>query len=276
MNEADSLFRRNKRPKALPKQGFHRRPRTVAVMDTNVVLDIFSCHDLMTELDTLVPTQGADALDDEKVTFRIERAREGMLLGLHLHEIGASTFSLHSEVVAQLARVASPSEHGTSFKTAFTTGFIHFVKERVLDHWQPTMPKRPDGASRNDADRAVVGAAAERGVPLISAEGYSHDGTFDHTKLVRREAVARNVTVMLPREFYAGKLDDPAAIDRFLSRFAAQAPAYLRAHAWRFGDDGMPAFLSTVHGIYRLVLRGEAADRQNVRLSLAQRRTGPT
>lgn len=259
----------NTRTKKGRQQPFRRMPRALVVLDTNVILDTHSCHDLLTKLDELVPSLGDAALDDQAVTFRLERAREAMLLAIYLHKIGATTFSLHNEVLEKLARFSPPGALATSFTTAFTTVFIHFVKDFVLGRWNTTMPTQPGTERGNGADRALVAAALERSVPLVSTEGYSHTGEIDEGKLIRRLAGQQGVEVCLPREVYAGKMNEGIEIEAFLHRFADNVPKYVRDHHRRFGEDGSADVLTTIFGIYRLVLKGEAADRDNVRVSLA-------
>ncbi len=96
---------------------------------------------------------------------------------------------------------APPTELARKFETAFTIVFIWFVKDRVLSGWNQTVPKKPDPEVGNSADRSLVAAAKERGVPLISNEGYSHTGAVNDAKLIRRHAREEGVPVLLPREF---------------------------------------------------------------------------
>lgn len=261
----------HRRQGARPKPGacFQRKPRPVAVLDTNIILDTHSCHDLTSKIDELHPMLGDGALDDEAVTFRLERARESTLLAIHLHRAGATTFGLQSEMVRILARNAPPSELARKFETAFTTVFIWFVKDRLLSGWNHTVPKKPGTEAGNAADKALVAAAKERGVPLISNEGYSHTGAVDDTKLIRRCAREEQVAVLLPREYYGGKINEAELIEGFLMKFSRLAPSYIEERRKRFGGDGTEELLKAVFGLYRLILRGEAEGRNDVRVSLA-------
>lgn len=252
---------------------FRRKPKPVAVLDTNIILDTHSCHDLTSTLDQLYPTLGDAVLEDQRVTFRIERARESTLLAIHLHLTGATTFGLHSEMLDVLERRAPPSAIGLTFESTFTMVFIWFVKGHVLSGWNHTVPKKPDLHASKDADRAVVTAAKERNVPLISNEGYSQTGAIDQTKLIRSFAQQEGVLVQLPREFYAGKLSEQPAIDIFLRKFARLAPDFIKQRRKRFGDDGTVRMIQTVFGLYRLILKGEAEGRDAVRLALRESTT---
>lgn len=240
-----------------------------------MILDTHSCHDLLAKLDELYALIGDRALDDEAVTFRVERAREATILALHFHRTGATTFGLRDEMLTVLTRNAPPSELASNYRSAFTMVYVWFVRDRLLHGWNHTVPRKLDRERGNEADRALVSAAKEMGVPLISYEGYSHDGTIDEGKLVRRHAREEQVTVLLPRQYYAGRVDEPLVVDAFFRKFNREAPAYIEERTKRFGRDGTEDLLKTIHGFYRLILKGEAEGRDDV-LTALQKRAGAT
>ena len=141
---------------------------TIAVLDTNVILDILSCHDLMQEYEEL----GEGAVDQEPMVYRRARARESLLLCMHLHGSWSDTLSLH-EALDQLMAKAPPGQLATSFETAFTTIFIWFVKDYVLPRWEMLVPTKAGTEKGSAADRAYVELAKAGGLPLVTNEGFT-------------------------------------------------------------------------------------------------------
>src|ERR1700722_12729673 len=108
-----------------------REPRFVAVVDTNVFLDIYSCHDLAGTYDRV----GAAGVDSPEALYRRARARESLLLAMYLHRIGANVFGLGAEILAKLqANVDPPVRH--RFEPTFTRLMANFIMVRVLNGWQ--------------------------------------------------------------------------------------------------------------------------------------------
>jgi|GEM_PF-4964742 len=157
---------------------------------------------------------------------------------------------------------------GKTFERAFTRAFLWFVKDRLLAGWYPTMAKKPGAERSGDADRAIVDAAHERGVPSISVEGLKTDGSFDEKKPVRKYGRERSVTVLSPRQFFEGKMDEAKEIAFFLRRFNKHAPSYLEGQRRRFGHDGSSSLLRTMLGLYELVLLGKGPDGRKVKVTL--------
>ena len=96
-----------------------------AVMDTNVLVDIFSCVDLERE------ARKAEDPGSSASVYRRARVRESLVLAWWLHEHHATTWGLEFELRRQLAALVPPADT-RQFGTHYTTRFIHFV--------------RPDGA----------------------------------------------------------------------------------------------------------------------------------
>lgn len=84
------------------------------------------------------------------------------------------------------------------------------------------------------------------------------DGSIDETKLIRTEARAAGVTVLTPREAFAGHIDEEDEIEAFLTRFRERALNYLARRGFR---DRMGDVLTWVFGLYRFILRGEVEGR---------------
>ncbi len=233
---------------------------TLAVLDTNVFLDIHSCHDLVGTLNARHMEVGDTAVDERVVTYRLARARESVLLAIYLNKIGATTYSLHSEPVEILVRSAPPAPGGTTMESDFTTVFIHFVKDFILPAWNSTMPTEPDSQAKNEADAALIRYAKENALPLITNEGYTQRGLVDEK--MRKLAKDAGVAVYAPREFYAGKINEADEVESFLQRFRDQAPRYLDTRRRLHGrDDQMGKVLGWIIGYYRMILLGEVEGR---------------
>jgi hypothetical protein len=244
----------------------------VAVLDTNVKLDIYSCHDVLRTVEQEVAkSAGAPllALEQPRVTYRFARARESLLLAMYLHARSAKTFSLHHELVDRITTRVPPARRGgESFESEFISTFLHFVKDYVLPDWDSQVPTLPGTEEKNEADRALLAFANEHGLPLITNEGYSEAGIVDEK--LRKKAGKAGVRVFTPLEFYRGKMDEDFAIRAFFRRFDQERPRYLQARRREFGEDLGWKLLEEMRGYYRLVLLGEAEGRDEpVRVSLA-------
>lgn len=210
---------------------------------------------------------GEGAVDQEPMVYRRARARESLLLCMHLHGSWSDTLSLH-EALAQLMAKAPPDQLASSFETAFTTIFIWFVKDYVLPRWEMLVPTQPGTEKGSAADRAYVESAKSGGLPLVTNEGFTPSGIVDQG--LRKRAKTAGVPVFTPREFYDGKINEAVEIGGFLTRFRDQAPRYLAAHWERIGKkDKSDELLTLVFGVYRHVLLGETEGRSTpVRVSM--------
>ncbi|HEY5243595.1 MAG TPA: hypothetical protein VIJ22_19075 [Polyangiaceae bacterium] len=150
----------------------------------------------------------------------------------------------------------------------FTTVFLYFVKDYLLPDWNTIVPTAPGSEAKNAADRTYIAFAKERGLPLITNEGYGGNGFVDEK--MRKLAKDEGVSVYAPREFYTGKINEAEEIEAFLQRFRDQAPRYVDARKKQHGADDQGAGLLTwIYGYYRMILRGEVEQRSTpVRLSV--------
>lgn len=228
--------------------------RPVFIMDTNVFLDIHSCHDVKRDFDKLHSELGDAAVDDPKIVYRRARARESMLLAMYLHKIKGTTMSLRHEAIELLMKCAPPKPGGTEMEGDFTRVFAHFVQPFCLRGWNSVVTTEHGSVRRNDADRAHVALAKSRSIPLVTNEGASEDGSVDDSKLIRVEARAAGVTVLTPRQAFESLINEEEEIESFLARFKDRAPNYLARRGIR---DRMGDVLAWVFGLYRFILRGE-------------------
>jgi len=245
-----------------PPPRFEVKPSEIAaVLDTNVLLDVFSLHDLNAQYERLGmgfdeqgQPVGAERANDRPAVYRRSRARESLLLAIHLHKIAATTYSL-TEPITIIGERVDPSKQET-FETHFTTHAIHFVTQRILPRWRAAMPTVHDPSLvGTKADSALLDYARVHGLPLITHEGSTEQGIAD--RKLRKRAQDAGVHVFVPREFYAGRLDEAAETAWFLARFRAEAPRHLDAYP-RERRDLMNESLATVYSYYRHILLGES------------------
>jgi hypothetical protein len=221
----------------------------IAVIDTNVMLDVYSCADLARQYELDEDVSGPQA------TFRRARARESLLLAIHLHSVEATTYGLEHEVPRILRKMADP-EASETLETNFTKLFLYFVKDNVLSGWDARCVIGWDlGIKGTQADDRLLALAQKHDLPLITNEGYTKSGIQDEK--LRMNAQAKGVPVFTPREFYEGKLDEPTQTQAFFQRFADRAPAYIETHEREFGPSEIRDFLPRMLDIYRHILTGE-------------------
>lgn len=236
-----------------------------AVLDTNVLLDIYSGHDLLAAYDNL----GAEQPNAPELVFRRVRARDGVLLASYLHKQRITTCSLDNEFQSRLRKLAPPTETA-DFECHFTTFFVWFVKDHILPDWNAAFVERNDaGLKGTSCDTVLLDVACENGLPLITNEGFGVDGVNDATlkaKSLRARANAAGVEVYTPREFFSGKLDEQKTIEEFLHAFNQRAPAYVAQHEHpHVAKDSLLWILPA----YEHVLLGTVKDGPPVQVTMA-------
>lgn len=154
--------------------------RIVAVVDTNVLLDLASCHDLSTSHDPDVESQ--------RSVYRRQRARDAVIVAMLFDREGIATFNLADEAREKFLQIVDPSAN--NLEAAFTTTFWHFVKDEVFPRWEMlTDLEFAKGARASSADDVLLSKALELGVPLISSEGFQVTGARrSKRKNMRRKA----------------------------------------------------------------------------------------
>ncbi|MBK7582644.1 MAG: hypothetical protein IPI67_20910 [Myxococcales bacterium] len=241
-------------------------------LDTNVLLDILSWHDLMTTVDRLHAHRGDDVMLDPAVTYRLARARESTLLAIYLNRTRANTYNLLGEGVRLMIQQAPPAAPGSPACGYFVPVALHFVKDYLLPDWTLTVdPYSIDDATVQSvetlpgnqvgsaADRALLEYAKTHGVPLITNEGNTPRGM--EASGLRKLAIDQGVEVYSPREFYEGHLAEADEIESFIQRFKEEAPRFLRERPLDCAGDQMGELLDYSLGYYRMILLGIAAGR---------------
>ena len=225
--------------------------KPIAVLDTNVVLEAISCVDLVKLYNNqpdLDPT-GPEA------TLRRQKARESLLLSIHLNTIKATTYSIF-EPMRIAVREVDPNAHG-EFENHAMVIWTHYVKDEVLPDWVMTSPSDGEGEpTGNRADALLVERAKEYGVPLISHEGLSVAG-IDSKSGIRKKAAAAGVTIVTPREF-CGEMAELLESALFMKRCADGAEAHAQAASH---PKLMRESMLWLQGYYRHILHGITAGR---------------
>lgn len=93
--------------------------KIVAVVDTNVLVEVHSVHDVT----------DARPRDEAK---RWANARDSLLLAIHFHETRATTYSIHE--IAEVMQARVPPTVRTP-EGLFAGLVAHFVADRVLNGW---------------------------------------------------------------------------------------------------------------------------------------------
>jgi len=231
------------------------------ILDTNVFLDIYSCADLADEY--MRPTT---AVDSPNGVYRRARARESLLLAIHLHRSKMKTWSLPIESLSQLLRRADPKKLDDP-KMHFTLIFVNYTKDRALADWTPRVSSQGDeGLAGEACDDYLVQVAKLNHVPLVTNEGYSPRG-IDDAHGLRRKARDAGVGVFTPREYWLGKINPKRAARRFIHDFREGVPRYLRQNA--SNATALAEAFSWIDGYFHHILYGIAADgRSRLRIDL--------
>ncbi len=198
-------------------------PKIAAILDTNVLFEIFSCHDVMNKCDEVLNRGGEPGGRD--LAYRRERARAAVLLALAFNEQCTATYSLHTEPMAIAERVKDHTD------APYAAVFLEFVAKRLLHRWHAMFPEAEDHVRSNAADERLVAKASEFRCPLITDEGNTAAGICH--KGLRKRAADAGVPVYTPREFFKAfysHMDEAALVQDFLDRFRMEVPAFLDAH----------------------------------------------
>jgi hypothetical protein len=233
--------RPKRKQRRLPRWRRSRRAtqtKIVAIVDTNVLLDLLSCHDVIAAREQ----PRADAW------YRFDRAAYGLRLAIHFHEIRATTLSAGDEVLFVSTKLV-PTE-ATDLMGWYRYLWLFFTKPKLLCGW-----RAQSGSTKgkgNAVDDALIDFAKKYSCPLISNEGINSEGLIAKNRL-RSRAADGGVTVMTPEEVCRGKRLSHTALQRFLNRFIEVGPSFDRQHKWYEAGQHR---LAEVHDYYGKLLVG--------------------
>ncbi len=108
------------------------------MVDTNVLLDASSCIDLAKFYRQHPEVDPAS----DGATLRRQRARESLLLSIHLNNLGATTFSLY-EFLRMAEREVDP-KLTNKFENHAMQIWVYYVKDVVLPDWVMLCPENGD------------------------------------------------------------------------------------------------------------------------------------
>lgn len=196
------------------------------VFDTNVVLELYSLHDLTRLYNQKHAVHGETTEDLPEVMHRRERAADTLALAIALHETQAQSFHLVSEALALLEKRV-PHDSST-FERAYTGLFIHYIKDYCLADWgHISWEELGVGVTGDDCDELLLDVARANTLPLITNEG-NKVGGIDESHGLRGRARALGVRVYTPGEYVATLgVAFPAASQAFANRFKNRQSEYL-------------------------------------------------
>jgi hypothetical protein len=223
----------------------------IAVIDTNVFLDIISSHDANRVIPRIV-TKGDAVFQDGEFWYRTTRARDGLLLAIYMDAIGATTFGSHGEMQERLNALVPPApgeDGGKNWELDFVTLMLHLVFDQVLKGWTHTCPEEAEIERKNAGDQWLVDQAKRLEIPLVTNEGLRVDGTTDPKSGIRKKATAAGVQVFTPREFFKGKLDEEESAEAFQRRFEREAEEHVKGRT-----DQLHLFLKQMGRYFSFIL----------------------
>lgn len=194
-----------------------------AIVDTNVLLEITSWHDVLNAYKNVE----VEEPETPYMRHRRARVRESILLGIYLHKQKAVTYSLVSELVDLLARHAPPEAR--DFNTEYAKVVIHYIFDDIWRDWRKVGPDRGSGVEprAHAADRELVRVAQAYRLPLITNEGNTPEGINENNGM-RKLARANGVTLVTPKEFWERKLDPEVEIRCFQRHLAKRQESFCR------------------------------------------------
>jgi hypothetical protein len=197
----------------------------IAIIDTNVLLEIYSCHDHYRAHAKAYAEHGDEFYYQLDPTHRGQRARASLLLAIYLNDIAATTYGSHGEFLDIITKTVPPSPAGTpggqNWEEDFLTQALYVVGDRVLTNWTHTVPSLAEAQRGSRNDQWLVDEAARLNVPLITHEGLSKTGDRVVSGIDKKAAVA-GVQVLMPREFFNGKLDERERSKAFLNQLGEE------------------------------------------------------
>lgn len=197
-----------------------------AIVDTNVILPIYSWHDLLDVGDRVLAANPAATLEDPALAFRRGRARTAFLLTLLFNERKWKVMVPLHEVGRTLLRGAPPD----SVTANFTKLYLHFVTDLLPDWSMAGDLEDDENIVGDDVDLLCVRYAEHFRVPFISWEGDTPAGP-DPTKLIPTESKARGIDLVTPEQMLQRHaFDERPAIKRFFSAWDARAAEYLKGN----------------------------------------------
>ncbi len=238
--------------------------KPVAVIDTNVIVDLYSWHDFNDHFEHIITYASSDnvPVNDPKSRMRVSRAREALLLAIYLHKTEVTTFSLSESVklverVSKLDRKGKPLDPDERIRReAFTKTFLWFVREQLLVGWKDTMHRSESKGS--EADRELLAYAKVHSLPLITNEGFTPLGVNKKSPM-QKLAKVHGIEIIKAADFYDGEMDVGKEAMTFFRRFRAEAPKYIEAYLGKYpeGERAIRQIFRDLDRYYYLLLSAD-------------------
>jgi hypothetical protein len=221
-----------------------RRKDLTIVLDTNVMLDLYSCHDYEEAMEKLGGELVAP-INDPRLVYRRQRARDALLLGIWMHHTRQASNTLNEAIVQLKINVKTEKDVDLNKETPeerirriylfnFTSIFMSFVTKAVLGEWGNGRSYEGRNADlvKDVADDKYVDVARTMKLPLMTNEGFGHNGLTtpkQNKPNIVTKAAAVGVKTYTPGQYYAlSGRNEAKDIAWFLEQFEAEAPNYIR------------------------------------------------
>lgn len=182
------------------------------VIDTQVLLDLFECHNVLDVWKRGALPGAAD------LGTRCTRARDALLMAILLHKTKARTYSLREEWLRVLEKLAPPTVN--EIPTFFSRVMHLYVLPELLQDWRVVFPDEGGAPepSGTKADRELERVAQAYGLPLMTLDAKS-----------AKRARNLGVTVITPADYVTSSGCDAAReLDAFFQRYLDGLPAFCR------------------------------------------------
>lgn len=128
------------------------------IIDTNIFLEVYSCHDIT----KAIKHNKEDAL------IRKTKAKESFMLFLYLNAIKQKCFLLEDEAIKLILQRVPPAD--IKYEQWFTTMFIYFIKDYLLQDVIFNKIDNPDKVSGTNADNLLLHYAASNNIAIATRD----------------------------------------------------------------------------------------------------------
>lgn len=231
----------------VPKQR-KKTPNIKAIVDTCALLDVVSCHDVLSASGSVESAEDIFSDASRKAWYRFERAGYGIRMAIHFHDTRSVTVSAGDEALQKALEQVPPERNDLA--SWFVRSWVNFTKPKLLRNWHigaPTIGKKGTAV-----DDALLEVARENECPLITNEGVGHNGPTGRDSL-REKAIAAGVRVMTTEEFARSHPLSRTRLKRFMRDFRAAGPRMYRGHRLY---DNVQHHMAGLHDYYLKLLYG--------------------
>lgn len=137
------------------------------ILDTNVVVEIYSLGDLLRVIDE----KGLDtAIVSPKLGYRRHRMKHSLVLAWWLAGAGIPTSSLGAEHIEKMVTSISPPN---SLSFLLTIPFVHIIRDLVLGSWKfGALVDVDHYRMKASTDDEILRRGKDDATPIVTWEGY--------------------------------------------------------------------------------------------------------